>query len=232
MNNKSFIQRLAQTTGYTQDDCQKMVYSMVDAMNQRFQEGENVLLPGFGTFEVKKRMERIIINPNTRQRLLVPPKLVLGFRPTASVRKVLKDGKSEFVESGRTRKGEMSGIVGYLVEKHGLTVNDAESFFNQFVNVLNEGLLQDRLVKVKGLGTFKVVDVKERVSVDVNTGERIVIDGRSKITILPDSVMKDLVPQGRLPFAVLPRTDGQPLPDDDVRHLRGSCPTGIYRFAY
>ena len=50
MNNKSFIQRLAQTTGYTQDDCQKMVYSMVDAMNQRFQEGENVLLPGFGTF--------------------------------------------------------------------------------------------------------------------------------------------------------------------------------------
>ena len=70
MNNKSFIQRLAQTTGYTQDDCQKMVYSMVDAMNQRFQEGENVLLPGFGTFEVKKRMERIIINPNTRQRLL------------------------------------------------------------------------------------------------------------------------------------------------------------------
>ncbi len=193
MNNKSFIQRLAQTTGYTQDDCQKMVYSMVDAMNQRFQEGENVLLPGFGTFEVKKRMERIIINPNTRQRLLVPPKLVLGFRPTASVRKVLKDGKSEFVESGRTRKGEMSGIVGYLVEKHGLTVNDAETFFNQFVNVLNEGLLQDRLVKVKGLGTFKVVDVKERVSVDVNTGERIVIDGRSKITFLPDSVMKDLV---------------------------------------
>ena len=193
MNNKSFIQRLAQTTGYTQDDCQKMVYSMVDAMNQRFQEGENVLLPGFGTFEVKKRMERIIINPNTRHRLLVPPKLVLGFRPTASVRKVLKDGKSEFVESGRTRKGEMSGIVGYLVEKHGLTVNDAETFFNQFVNVLNEGLLQDRLVKVKGLGTFKVVDVKERLSVDVNTGERIVIDGRSKITFLPDSVMKDLV---------------------------------------
>ena len=217
MNNKSFIQRLAQTTGYTQDDCQKMVYSMVDAMNQRFQEGENVLLPGFGTFEVKKRMERIIINPNTRQRLLVPPKLVLGFRPTASVRKVLKDGKSDFVESGRTRKGEMSGIVGYLVEKHGLTVNDAETFFYQFVNVLNEGLLQDRLVKVKGLGTFKVVDVKERVSVDVNTGERIVIDGRSKITFLPDSVMKDLVNKPFSQFDTVVLNDGVTF--DDIEEV-------------
>ena len=193
MNNREFISALASKMGMNVGDTQKMMNDTIDEMVKQFDEGNELFFHGFGTFEVKKRMERIIINPNTRQRLLVPPKLVLGFRPTASVRKVLKDGKSEFVESGRTRKGEMSGIVGYLVEKHGLTVNDAESFFNQFVNVLNEGLLQDRLVKVKGLGTFKVVDVKERVSVDVNTGERIVIDGRSKITFLPDSVMKDLV---------------------------------------
>ena len=184
---------MAHATGFTQDDSQKMVYSVVDAMNERFQEGENVLLPGFGTFEVKKRMERIIVNPNTRQRLLVPPKLVLGFRPTASIRRVLKEGATDTAENTRTRKGELAGIVNFLVEKHSLPAVEAEHFVNEIISILNEGLRQDRLVKVKGLGTFKVIDVKERASVDVNTGERIVIEGRSKISFTPDSVMKDLV---------------------------------------
>ena len=57
MNNKQFIQELAQRTGYTQDDVQKMVFTLADAMNEKFQEGDNVVMQNFGTFEVKKRLE-------------------------------------------------------------------------------------------------------------------------------------------------------------------------------
>ena len=93
MNNKQFIQELAQRTGYTQDDVQKMVYSMTDAMNEKFQEGDNVVMHNFGTFEVKKRLERVVVNPGTGQRMLVPPKLVLSFKPVASIKEKLKKGE-------------------------------------------------------------------------------------------------------------------------------------------
>lgn len=93
MNNKQFIQELAQRTGYTQDDVQKMVYTMTDAMNEKFQEGENVVMHNFGTFEVKKRLERVVVNPGTGQRMLVPPKLVLSFKPVAAIKEKLKKGE-------------------------------------------------------------------------------------------------------------------------------------------
>lgn len=92
MNNKQFIQELAQRTGYTQDDVQKMVYAMTDAMNEKFQEGDNVVMHNFGTFEVKKRLERVVVNPGTGQRMLVPPKLVLSFKPVAAIKEKLKKG--------------------------------------------------------------------------------------------------------------------------------------------
>ena len=92
MNNKQFIQELAQRTGYTQDDVQKMVYTMTDAMNEKFQEGDNVVMHNFGTCEVKKRLERVVVNPGTGQRMLVPPKLVLSFKPVAAIKEKLKKG--------------------------------------------------------------------------------------------------------------------------------------------
>lgn len=92
MNNKNFIQELSLRTGFKQEETQRMVYSVIDAMNGKFQKGENVTFPKFGTFEVKKRLERIVVNPVTKQRMLVPPKLVLGFKPIAAIKKVLKEG--------------------------------------------------------------------------------------------------------------------------------------------
>ena len=74
MNNKDYIAELAQQTGYSQDDTQKMVRKVIDAMIAEFEEGEMVSIPNFGTFEV------------------VPPKLVLGFRPVAAVKEKLKNG--------------------------------------------------------------------------------------------------------------------------------------------
>lgn len=86
MNNKEYIAELAQQSGYTQTDTQKMVAAVIEQMGDSFEEGNSVLIPNFGTFEVKKRLERIIVNPSTQQRMLVPPKLVLNFRPKESVK--------------------------------------------------------------------------------------------------------------------------------------------------
>ena len=92
MNNKDFIAELAKRSGYTQENTQKLVRTVIDGMVAGFEEGESVTLPNFGTFEVKKRMERIMVNPSTKQKMLVPPKLVLNFRPIASIKEKLKNG--------------------------------------------------------------------------------------------------------------------------------------------
>lgn len=92
MNNKEYIAELARRTGYSQDDTQKLVRKVIDAMIAQFEEGDAVSVPNFGTFEVKRRMERVVVNPVTKKRQLVPPKLVLGFRPVAAVKEKLKYG--------------------------------------------------------------------------------------------------------------------------------------------
>ena len=61
-------------------------------MGSAFDDGDSVSIPSFGTFEVKKRLERIVINPTTQQKMLVPPKLVLNFKPIASIKAKLKNG--------------------------------------------------------------------------------------------------------------------------------------------
>jgi len=95
MNNKDVISAVSQRLGYTQDDTRKLVDTLVGAMSDAFQDNTSVSVPNFGVFEVKKRMERIVVNPSTRQRMLVPPKLVLSFRPNASIKEKLKNGGME-----------------------------------------------------------------------------------------------------------------------------------------
>lgn len=90
MNNKEFIAELAQRTGYSRTVAQSFVRTAIDAMADCFDEGDSVSLTSFGTFEVKKRLERVVINPSTGQRMMVPPKLVLNFRPTSSIKDKLK----------------------------------------------------------------------------------------------------------------------------------------------
>lgn len=89
-------------------------------------------------------------------------------------------------------------LAAVLMEKHGLKRTEAELFIRQFVVVVNESLTNDKIAKIKGLGTFKVTSVSPRKSVDVNTGEAIIIDGRDKITFTADTAMRDLV---NAPFA-------------------------------
>ena len=84
-------------------------------------------------------------------------------------------------------------LAAVLVTKSGLKKKDAERFATVMFDVVKEGLAADRQVKIKGLGTFKVIDIDSRESVDVNTGERVVIEGHDKITFTPDATMKELV---------------------------------------
>ena len=93
MNNKEFIAELSQRSGYSQEDTQKLMRTVVDAMGQSFEDGTPVFFQGFGTFEVKKRLERTVVSPTTGQRMLVPPKLVLNFRPVAAIKEKLKKGE-------------------------------------------------------------------------------------------------------------------------------------------
>ena len=95
MNNKEFITELAERTGYSPKDTQRLVNYIVDAMGDAFQEGNSVLVPNFGLFETKKKMERIMVNPSTGQRMLVPPKLVLTFKPNVSWKERVKNGGAE-----------------------------------------------------------------------------------------------------------------------------------------
>ena len=92
MNNKDFIPRLAQRTGYSQVPTQRMVTNVIDAMSDAFQDGDSIAIDGFGLFEVKKKMERVMVSPTTQQRMLVPPKLVLAFKPIAAWKERIKKG--------------------------------------------------------------------------------------------------------------------------------------------
>lgn len=93
MNNKEFLAELAERTGYAPRDAQRLVNNLIDAMGDAFQEGDAILVPNFGVFETKKKMERVFLNPATNQRLLVPPKLVLSFKPNQTWKDKLKGGK-------------------------------------------------------------------------------------------------------------------------------------------
>ena len=95
MNNKQFIAELAQRMGYSAQNTQKMVYQLVDAMGDSFQEGHVVTIQNFGTFEVKKKLERILVNPATGERMLVPPKLALTFKISPTWKDKLKSVNAE-----------------------------------------------------------------------------------------------------------------------------------------
>ena len=92
MNNKEFIAELARATNMKAQDAQKLVNAMLDAMGDQFMEGNAVQLANLGAFEVKKKMERVIVNPTTGQRMLVPPTLTLAFKPNNTLRDKIKKG--------------------------------------------------------------------------------------------------------------------------------------------
>lgn len=92
MNNKEFITELSRSVGMKNDKTQKLLLTVLNAMGDSFLEGDSVQVPNFGTFEVKKKLERIMVSPTTGQRMLVPPKMVLGFKPNQAWKDEVKNG--------------------------------------------------------------------------------------------------------------------------------------------
>ena len=103
-----------------------------------------------------------------------------------------------------------------IAVRHGMTQKEAERFVNTFIDVVNDGLRNEKQLKIKGLGTFKVIDTKDRESVNVNTGERIMIGGRGKITFTPDTVMRELVNKPFAQFQTVVLNDGVDFSDIDA----------------
>lgn len=90
-------------------------------------------------------------------------------------------------------KLNIQNLIEMLAEKHGMDKTDAESFVKEFFQLIEESLESDKYVKIKGLGTFKLIDVDSRESVNINTGERFEIQGHTKVSFTPEPTLKDLI---------------------------------------
>lgn len=99
-------------------------------------------------------------------------------------------------------------LASTLQERRQLNKKEASQFVNEMFRIIQESLDQDKLVKVKGLGTFRIIDVEDRESVNVNTGDRVLIEGHGKITFTPDALMKELVNKPFSQFETVVLNDG------------------------
>ncbi|MBP3243899.1 MAG: HU family DNA-binding protein [Bacteroidaceae bacterium] len=116
----------------------------------------------------------------------------------------------------------VSDLCTVLMDRHKITKNDAKVFISTFFDVVLEGLEQDRIVKIKGLGTFKLVNVESRESINVSTGERFEISGHTKITFVPENGLKQQVNR---PFADFTTTK---IVSDEVANLIGQNTNIVY----
>lgn len=105
-------------------------------------------------------------------------------------------------------RSSLSILARILAEKNNMTISEAETFIKQMFEVANSVMQADKQLKIRWLGTFKVMSVKDRESVDVNTGERIVIGGRDKITFTPDNILKEIVNKPFAQFETVVVNDG------------------------
>lgn len=96
------------------------------------------------------------------------------------------------------RKLGIQDFADFIVQREGISRTEAETFVRAFFDVIEQGLEEDKFVKIKGLGTFKLIAVSERESININTGERFQISGHTKVSFTPDASMKELVNR---PFA-------------------------------
>ena len=120
-------------------------------------------------------------------------------------------------------KISINELAAVLIERKNLKKKSASAFVNELFYLIQKGLGEDKIVKVKGLGTFKIIDVDDRESVNVNNGERVLIEGHSKITFTPDALMKELVNKPFSQFQTVVLNEGvdfeqepEPEPEPDL----------------
>lgn len=108
----------------------------------------------------------------------------------------------------------MTELADMLAQKAGISKREAQQFLTDFVETIQDGVNSDKLVKIKGLGTFKVIDVDARESVNVNTGERVIIESHQKLTFTPDAAMKELVNKPFSQFETVVLNEGVEFDDE------------------
>jgi DNA-binding protein HU-beta len=91
MNNKEFISELARRLGSSGKEAADLTESLSAEITRKLQEGNSISISGFGSFDIKKKMERISVNPSTKQRMLIPPKLALSFKPGGTLKDKFRD---------------------------------------------------------------------------------------------------------------------------------------------
>ena len=121
------------------------------------------------------------------------------------------------MEERTMSKSSISILAKAIANGKGLTEAEAERFITQMFGVANDAIQDEKQLKVKWLGTFKVTAVKDRESVDVNTGERIVIEGRDKISFTPDNILKEIVNKPFAQFETVVVSDGVDFSDIDEK---------------
>ena len=114
-------------------------------------------------------------------------------------------------------KSSLSVLAKAVASKRGLTQAEAERFIATMFEVAGAGIQEDKLLKMKWLGTFKITSVKDRESVDVNTGERILIEGRDKISFTPDNILKEIINKPFAQFETVVVNDGVDFSDIDEK---------------
>lgn len=105
-------------------------------------------------------------------------------------------------------KVSIAELASAVSTKHAISQEAAEAFVAEFFSTIDSGLHAEKMVKVRGFGTFKVIDVRERESIDVNTGERVTIEGHGKVNFTPDPIMRDLVNKPFAKFDTVVLNDG------------------------
>lgn len=112
----------------------------------------------------------------------------------------------------------ITDLAAAIAAKHHISQREAERFLTRMVEVMNNALRYEKQLKIKGLGTFKVASVSARESVNIHTGERIVIEGREKISFTPDAVMRDWVNRPFAQFETVVVNDGVDFDDIDRKY--------------
>lgn len=115
-------------------------------------------------------------------------------------------------------------IASKLIAQNGLSKKEATLFVNMMFDLIREALEREKMVKVKGLGTFKIIDVESRESVNVNTGERVLIEGHNKITFTPDALMKELVNKPFSQFETVVLNEGVDFKDNKEEEVAEEAP--------
>ena len=121
------------------------------------------------------------------------------------------------MEGRKMNKSSLSVLAKAVASKRGLTQAEAERFIATMFDVAGAGIQEDKLLKMKWLGTFKITSVKDRESVDVNTGERILIEGRDKISFTPDNILKEIINKPFAQFETVVVNDGIDFSDIDEK---------------